>query len=379
MSNYDAIVLGVGGMGSAALYHLARRGLRVLGIEQFDIAHDRGSSHGQSRIIRKAYFEHSDYVPLLFETYRLWSELETAAERTLMHRTGLIIFGRPEGAVLSGVRRSAEVHGLAIERLSAPEARRRYPQFLPITDGEAILEPDAGYLDVEDCVRAHAALARRHGAEIASGRAVRGWAVEGRNLVVETADTRYAAERLVICAGAWSGRMLAAAGLPLEVRRKPVFWYRSQSDVYDVRRGCPVFAFDLPQGFFYGFPALSEREVKIAEHSGGEPVADPESVDRTLLPADTERISAFLSQHLADLSPAPVRHSVCLYTMTPDEHFIIDRLSEHPNVVYAAGFSGHGFKFAPVVGAALADLAIDGTTRLPIGFLSLGRQALAGR
>lgn len=373
VKSFDVIVVGVGAMGGAALSELARRGVRVLGIERFSVPNDRGSSHGDTRIIRKAYFEHPDYVPLLHRAYELWGELASAAGRGLFQRTGLLLVGRTDGVVIPGVRRAAAEHDLDIEEVPVGEVTRRFPGFVPYDDMQALFEAEAGYLRVEDCVRAQAEQAIAHGAELHTGEAVKSWTSDGRSATVKTDRGEYAAERLVICGGAWAAQLLADLRLPLEVRRKVVLWFRATDPVYRPERGCPAFCFDTADGFYYGFPAIADGEIKISEHSGGQAVADPDGLDRALRPEDQTRVWAFLAEHMPRVTPTVVRHSVCMYSMSPDEHFMIDRHPAHENVAFAAGFSGHGFKFAPVVGEALADLATRGRTDLPIGFLAGSR------
>lgn len=376
MRAYDVIVLGVGGMGSAACEQLARRGQNVLGIEQFHPGHDRGSSHGRTRIIRKAYFEHPDYVPLLHEAYRLWRELESDTGRRLYEPVGLLLAGRPEGAVISGVQRAARAHGLAIEALTADAAARRFLGFR-FADGEQVLfEPDAGFLRVEECVHAHIERAVSRGATILAGQRVREWSADDDAVRVTCDAGAFNARRLVITAGAWSAQLLTELGRALHVRRKVQLWFRSDNPAHAAGAGAPAFCFDESDGFFYGFPALGEGLMKIAEHSGGQQAPAPEAVERALLPEDLPRVQRFIAARLPGVRPLVERHSVCLYTMTPDEHFIIDRHPRHANVFVAAGFSGHGFKFAPLVGSVLADLVTTDRTAAPIGFLSAARAAL---
>jgi sarcosine oxidase len=372
---FDAIVIGVGGMGSAALYQLARRGLNVLGIEQFHIGHDRGSSHGQTRIIRKAYFEHPDYVPLLHRAYEQWHELEREVGRELFCRTGLLLIGPPEGPIVAGVKRAARQHGLDIQSLSRREMDARFPVFRFDRDDEALFEFNAGFLRVEACVEAFAAQAMAHGATILTETAVESWSADG-DIRVRTSKGEFAAKSLVICAGPWAGKILADLKLPLEVRRKVVCWFDTVDPRYDVQHSCPVFGFDTAAGFIYGFPVIDHRGLKLANHSGGKLVFRPEEMDRELHPNDVMPLQRFLENHLPCVRSVVKEHSVCMYTMTPDEHFIIDRHPGHSNVFFAAGFSGHGFKFVPIVGSVLADLVIDGGTKEPIAFLSVSRSAL---
>ncbi len=371
MTRYDVIVVGLGGMGSAALWRLAQRGLRVLGIESFAVGHDRGSSHGGTRIIRKAYFEHPDYVPLLHRAYAGWSELEARTAERLFERTGLLLIGPPDGAILSGVRRAADAHRLNIADLSHADLRRRFPGFATGDGMNAVFEADAGFLHVERCVTACVAAAHALGAETMTNTRVRSWSTDGRSARVETDRGRFEAGALLICGGAWSAALLRDLGLSLEIRRKVVLWFSPRHELFSMRRGCPVFGIETAQGFFYGFPDVDGSGVKVGDHTGGDTVADADALDRRLLPGDVPRIRGFIEEYLPGLDSTVLRHSVCMYTMTPDEHFIIDRHPHHSNVAFAAGFSGHGFKFAPVVGSVLADLVTQGDTEAPIGFLRI--------
>jgi sarcosine oxidase len=381
MERFDVIVLGVGGVGSAALYHLAGRGLRVLGIEQFEIAHARGSSHGETRLIRQAYFEHPDYVPLLARAFAGWRALEAASDESLYHEVGLVQIGRAGGAVIRGVRASATEHQLQIENLTARETEVRFPGLRVSDDCEAVYESRAGYLLVERCVAAHARVAMERGAVLHTGETVRNWRVPGKGdaaegVVVETDRATYAADRLIVTAGPWAGGLLADLGIRLEVRRKPLFWFRTRSGAYRAERGFPGFLYELPEGCFYGFPQIDDASIKVAEHTGGQTVSDPLAVNRELDPGDLVRVSTFVGQHLTSATTECVQHVVCMYTMSPDEHFILDRHPRFPQVAFAAGLSGHGFKFAGVLGEELARLACEGTVDSRAKFLSATRESL---
>jgi monomeric sarcosine oxidase len=381
MNTYDAMVLGTGGVGSAALYELARRGVRAVGIDRWHPPHDRGSTHGQTRAIRQAYFEHPDYVPLVQEAYRLWHDLESRTGRHLFNEVGILEIGPPDGVVVPGVLRAAEQHQLGSEQLTAPEIERHWPGFRIPRELVGVFDPRAGYLLVEDCVQAHLDAAQAAGAELLTDVEVQGWTADDREVRVETSAGPVAAGCLIVTAGAWASRLLADLSVPLTVRRKSLFWFDAPTADYDVAglrraqpsRGFPVYLFELPHGVFYGFPKLEARGVKIAEHSGGRTVDDPLTVDRSIDAEEQRRLADVLAAHLPGVSSRVTDHVVCLYTMTPDEHFLVDRHPAHGNVVFAAGLSGHGFKFTSVLGHVLADLAVDGATDLPIDFLSLGR------
>ena len=378
----DVIVLGTGGMGTAACAHLAARGATVIGLDRFPLAHDRGSSHGQTRLIRQAYFEHPDYVPLLLEAYRLWRGLEEATGTRLLVQSGLLLAGPENGAAVAGALHAAAIHRLPVERLTAGAARQRWPAFALDDDFLAVWEPAAGYLLVEECVRAHADVAKRHGARFEEGVAIHRWHAGARGVTVDTDQGTFHADRLVIAPGAWAADLLEIPSVKLEVLKKTLCWYRPPAEHratfaagHEPGTGLPCFAFDTPVGFYYGFPALDERGVKIAEHTGGTPVADPLALDRSLDRAEAARVAAVARARLPTLGSDLVHHVACLYTMTPDAHFLIGLHPQHARVAIAAGFSGHGFKFASVVGAILADLALDGSTSQPIGFLAPNRFA----
>jgi sarcosine oxidase len=374
MPHWDAIVVGVGGVGSSALYHLAERGLRVLGIDRFAPPHDLGSSHGQTRIIRQAYFEHPDYVPLALASYRLWAELEAATESKLFHQTGLVEVGPADGVVVPGVLKAAREHSLDVHEMSAAEVTRRWSGLAVPGDLCGVFEPNAGYLLVEACVEAHLDAARACGAELQTDSPLVGWTPHARGVEVETAGGSHTTDRLIITAGAWAGELLADLGIRLEIRRKPLLWYAVRdANTYSAARGFPAHLFELPYGVMYGFPQLDARGVKLAEHSGGEAIDDPLAIDRQVRAADREPIERFIADHMPQVTHELTDWTVCLYTMSPDEHFILDRHPELENVWFCAGLSGHGFKFTPVLGRALADLATDGGTELPVGFLGLGR------
>ena len=372
-ASYDAIVLGAGGVGGAAMWQLARRGLHVLGLDRFAPPHDRGSSHGQTRIIRQAYFEHPDYVPLLVESYRLWAELERNAGRSLLLETGLVQVGRPDGVVVPRVLDAAHIHGLEVEYFTAAEICKRWPAFRVPDDLVGVFERRGGLLRVEDCVRAQLVAAKEAGAELRVGVDVFDWSDDGNAVQVETSAGRFTAARLVVTAGAWAGKLLAGLDLRLAVLRKTLMWHGTNDANVRAQAGFPCYLFELPTGVFYGFPAIDERGLKAGEHSGGDSVVDPLAVDRALRDDDRAPVEAFLRSHLPSAELPCREHAVCLYTMSPDEHFIVDRHPHHERVAFAAGLSGHGFKFAPVLGAALTDLTIHGATGLPIEFLSVRR------
>lgn len=374
---FDVVVVGTGGFGSSCIYHLAKRGLRVVGLDRFPVAHDRGSSHGDTRIIRQAYFEHPDYVPLLLRSYELWRELEAESGRDLMRLCGLIVAGPPGGDAVAGAKLAASQHGLDLQSLDVSTASDRFPAFRVPPGFEAVFEPAAGFLFVEDCVSTHIELAEQNGAAVQTDEAVVDWSSNGNHVRVITESQTYEAASLVLTPGAWAGLIphLVDCLPPIEVRRKPLLWHPVSKPHFHVDAGMPGFYFEMPDGEFYGFPSLDGKTLKLAQHNGGEVVSDPLTVDRSLRPADVEPISGFLRTAMPEVDPKPARHAVCLYSMSPDSHFLVDRHPQFANVVFGVGFSGHGFKFTSVIGEAIADLVESGSTDLPIDFLSLKRFA----
>lgn len=373
---YDCIVLGLGGFGSAALRQLAQRGVRVLGIEQFGPAHDRGSSHGETRVIRRAYYEHPDYVPIVSRAYELWRELEQEAGQRLYTRTGLLMAGHRESEAVAGTKSVISQYKLDIHELPLADAQRDFPTFQFRDDDGVLFEADAGYLFVEECVRAQLDRAAADGAQLRFNEPAVSIDVNGTTVRVRTSHGEYTGAKLIVAGGAWSGRLLADLRLPLTVLRKVLMWYPLADGSAERHQRAPVFLFQDDEGVFYGFPSLDGHTLKMAEHSAGRPIDDPDRLDRSLQSHDAAPVDTFITRRLRDIERPPVRHGVCMYTMTPDQHFIVDRHPQHENIVIAAGFSGHGFKFTPAIGEVLADLALTGTTSLPIEFLSIKRPVL---
>lgn len=372
-NHYDVIVLGLGAMGSAALCHLAERGLKVCGIDQHRVPHDLGSSHGTVRVIRKAYFEHADYVPLLDRAYQLWEDLDSGAERRLFVKNGLIITGDPTSETIRGLEQCYAEHDLPHEKLDTKTATERFRPFHAPEGHTFFFDPLGGYLYVEECLREHLRRARAAGAEIRMEEPRPEWKSETSSVQVDTANDRYAADRLVLTLGPWSPPFLTAHGIELEVCRKMQVWYGTRGLEDAIDETFPCFATELDYGMFYGFPPLNEDGIKVAEHSGGQAIARPEDAHREITPEDETPLRRFLQEVFPTFEPAVQRYSACLYTNTPDGNFIIDQHPDYDNVTFAAGLCGHGFKFASVIGEVLADLSVKGDTNLPIAFLRMDR------
>ncbi len=361
-------------MGSAAAYHLAARGKRVLGLEQFAPAHDRGSSHGASRIIRQAYYEDPAYVPLVLRAYELWEQLERDSKSDLLQITGGLMIGPPGSAIVNGTIASAAEHRLPYEIMDARELRRRYPVLNPRTEETAVFELRAGFLRPEACVRAHLAQAVRYGAELRFEECVQQWSAASSNGVrVATASGIYEADRLIIAPGAWAPGLLAELDIPFDIRRHVMCWFRPIANAASfLPAHFPIYLWDVGgEHVFYGFPATDgiAGGVKAAMHTGGDRCS-PATIERKVSDHDIEELRVHLSRFIPALDGSVVNAATCMYTLTPDEHFVLSLHPAHPQVAVAAGFSGHGFKFTSVIGEILADLAIEGKTRHPIGLFS---------
>src|SRR3981081_3680400 len=377
MSAVDVAVIGLGAMGSAALHHLASRGQTVVGIEQFAPGHDRGSSHGSTRIIRLGYFEHPSYVPLLRRAYTLWRDLEAASGRPLLHVTGIADSAPRAGLLVQGTLASSRLHDLRHEVLPAPELMRRFPAFRVPQDYVAVLQPDGGFLEAETSIAAHLALASAAGADIRSGETVRAIEPRAGSVRVITDRGPVEAATAIVTVGAWTKSLLPEFGATRGVTAEVMGWFALTAVDLSFARELPVFIIESRHGMHYGIPAPrganGPTEIKVAKHHHRNETVDPDAYDRTVSAADEALIRAAIADHLPMANGELIAAKTCLYTMTPDGDFLIDHLPGAPNVIVASPCSGHGFKFAPVVGEVLADLATTGTTPHDIGRFSLRR------
>ncbi|MBN9387500.1 MAG: N-methyl-L-tryptophan oxidase [Chloroflexi bacterium] len=370
---YDVIVVGLGAMGSATAYHLARRGYRVLDLDANPRRHKNGSSHGTSRIIREAYLEGADYVPLVQRAYELWRELEAESGQHLLNITGCLTISEPQNSFVSGALASCRRFNLPHEYLSAAEVNRHFPGYTLSENLAAVFEPNGGYLLPEECVLAHLDLALRHGAEIHHEEPVLKWSAPGENeVVVETAQGTYSAERLVITTGPWASELLAELGIPLKVWRIVNAHFEPDEPARFLPEVFPVYLLEVPEGKYYGFPALPGEGLKLGRHDIGE-LCTPQTINREVAPSEIEQLKNILDKYMRGGAAAFKWSLTCMYTLTPDRNFVLDRHPGQSNVVYGCGFSGHGFKFAAAIGEVLAELAVDGRSQQSIEFLSAAR------
>ena len=353
---HDVAIVGLGAMGSAAALELSRRGVDVIGFDRFAPPHTFGSSHGDTRIIREAYFEDPVYVPMVQRAFELWRELERVSGTALLEQTGGLMIGAPGSELLEGARRSAQLHGLQHSMLSADEIHARYPILTPDCDMVGVWEPRAGVLSPEACVAAQLEQARRHGATLRFDEPVSRWEADGSHVGVFTALGRYRARQLVISAGAWVGSLLPGTRLPLRIERQVLHWFEPEgdSDSFGPTR-CPIHLWQFDRDrFFYGFPDKGAG-VKLAFHHGGE-VTTVDEVRREVAVIEVEEVRTAVRRFVPAADGRVLASVVCLYTNTPDGHFWLDRHPERSNVLVASPCSGHGFKFAPVIGEIVADL-----------------------
>ncbi len=377
----DVLVIGVGSMGSMTCWRLARRGISVLGLERFSPGHDRGSGHGGSRLIRSAYYEGPGYVPLVARAFELWRELEAETGIPLLTVTGALMIGPPNGELVAGALRSAREHQLPHRLLPAEAARRRFPQHRIDRDEVVLWEARAGVLRPESAIHAAVARARALGARVLTGLRVARVEVGGEEVTVEADGHRFRAARAVVSVGPWLSSLLPELGLPLRVERQVMAWFRPRDPERFRPHRFPPFMRDRGGWHGYGLPAL-ERDpdvpgarpelaglVKVAIHHRGA-AADPERLDRGVGREDLAPVADLVAETLVGLESWPVEAEVCMYTNTPDLHFVVGQAPSTSRLVVLGGFSGHGFKFAPVIGEAAADLVLEGRTALPVANFS---------
>ena len=370
---HDVVILGVGGMGSAAAYHLAKRGLSVVAIDQFQPGHDRGSSHGLSRIIRLAYFEHPSYVPLLRRAFKLWRELEEESRERLLHVTGAIDAGPPGSRVVEGSLESCRVHDLPHELLTGRELHQRFPGYSLPDAYRAVFQPDGGFLEPERCIQAHVRLAARHGATMRYGARVQDWKQDRDGVVVMLDHAEIRAKQLVVSAGAWTPKVVPSLAPLLQPERQVVGWFGVNEPTAFALGSFPVFVMTTPDGHFYGFPEHGVPGFKIGKYHHRAEAIDPDAMRRSPDPTDEAVLRDCVSTCFPGADGPLLRASTCIFTNTPDEHFIIDRLPGTPQALVVSACSGHGFKFCSVVGEIVADLVADGSTKHDLSLFKLDR------
>ena len=373
MPSYDAIVIGVGGMGSAAVYHLAQRGLQVLGVEKHAIPHEMGSSHGYSRMIRYTLQEHPSYVPLVRRSYELWHEMEETAGEELMVTTGSIRAGAPDSPFFLNAQEACDLHSIPYEILTASEVNKRFPGYRFPEEISSVYQADGGFLLPERCIVTHVQAAERAGADVHSQETVLDWEVRGDGVQVRTDRDTYTAGRLVVTAGPWAANLvpeLAAYAVP---ERQVMGWFQPKRPELYAADAFPVFGLFTEEGRYYGFPSHAVPGFKIGRAHHLLQKVDPDAIDREVHPEDEDILRQAVNRYFPLAAGKLLDGKTCMYTNTPDEHFMIGTLDGQPQVSVAAGFSGHGFKFASVIGEIMADLAQSGATEHDINLFRLDR------
>lgn len=369
---FDVIVLGLGAMGSQVALHLAARGLRVAGFDRHHPPHALGSSSGETRIIREAYFEDPRYVPLVRQSLRHWRELERGADRQLHIPTGGLMIGPRDGRLVQGALRSAELHRLPHDLVEPVEIHRRFPAFAPPADQVAVWEPNAGVLLADACIDAALKLAGARGADLRFDEPVRSWETSAGGVRVVTSVGPCAADRLVIAAGPWLPETVPGLPMRLAVARQTMGWVDPSEASAASPSTCPIWIWEWNPGrMIYGFPDVGSG-AKVARHYEGEE-STPDTADRGGDDRELDWLNETLGGVAPGLSGRPLRSAVCFYTTTPDQHFLVDTLPDQPRVTIVSPCSGHGFKFAPVIGEIVADLVTTGETRWETGWFGFSR------
>jgi sarcosine oxidase len=372
-NQYDVIVIGVGAMGSATVYHLACRGRKVLGLEQYNIPHEMGSSHGITRIIRLAYYEHPSYVSLLRRAYELWRELQEQAGEQLLFLTGSLDAGPAGSVVVEGSRRSCEDYGLPHEVLSATEVNRRFPGYRLPPDMMAVFQPQGGFLTPERCIVAHAMQAQAMGADIHAREPVLAWEPLSKGVRVTTPRATYEADNLVISAGAWVAKLVGPLQGLAVPERQVLGWFQPREPAWYLPERFPVFNLLAEEGRYYGLPVYGVPGFKVGRYHHLEQKVDPDRCDRECHSMDEQVLRTFTERYFPTGAGPTMGLRACMFTNTADEHFVLDLHPDYPQVCIASPCSGHGFNFSSVVGEIMADLAEKGQTSHDISMHRLGR------
>ncbi len=379
-THFDVIVVGAGSMGMAAGYQLAKQGVKTLLVDAYDPPHTEGSHHGDTRIIRHAYGEGREYVPFALRAQELWYELENETHHKIFTKTGVLVFGpKGESDFVAETMEAAAEHSLTVDLLEGDEINKRWPGITVPENYNAIFEPNSGVLFSENCIRAYRELAEAKGAKVLTYTRVEDFEVSQDIVKIQTANGSYTADKLIVSMGAWNSKLLSKLNLdiPLQPYRQVVGFFESDESKYNNAVDFPGFMVEVPNGIYYGFPSFGGCGLKIGYHTYGQQI-DPDTINREFgaYPEDESNLRDFLGKYMPEANGELKRGAVCMYTKTPDEHFVIDTHPEHSNVFIAAGFSGHGFKFSSVVGEVLSQLATTGKTEHDISLFSINRPAL---
>ena len=374
MQDFDAIVIGLGAMGSSTVYQLASHGIKVLGLEKFSLNHTNGSSHGKTRIIRTSYFHNPFYVPLVKRAFELWSNAQAESGRDLIKMTGALLYGLPDSTLITGGVTSSKKHNLPYEILDSQTAATRFPAFKADNDEVAFYEEGGGILFPEECIQAHTTLAEKSGAKLHFNDPVTRWDIRNGRAEVNTVNETYTANYLILSPGAWLTTLVPELRLPLQTERQTVFWFkpRTNEEIFTPRK-MPVYVWQMKgeKYYYYGVPDVGDG-VKAAKDHDGE-LTSPDQVRREVTREDEIPVRQFLKRHIPSVDSSPVSSTTCLYTNTPDGHFIIDFHPTHRNVIIVSACSGHGFKFSSVIGEVVRELVQSGESKLDISLFRINR------
>ncbi|MCM2294117.1 N-methyl-L-tryptophan oxidase [Allorhizobium sp. BGMRC 0089] len=357
-------------MGSAALAFLAQRGVKVIGIEAAYPAHALSSSHGDSRLIRLGYFEDPSYVPLLLRAYENWHLLEAQLRTEILTISGVLQIGAPTSAIVTGSRASCQMHGLAYEELDSRMLARRYPQFSVDAEDVAIFDPEGGFLRPELAIMGYLKLAAQHGAIMHFGEKVTAIAADDAGVSLAFGENRCRARNVIVATGPWIGELVPELAAHANPIRQVVAWYRPGAAIKAGPQDMPAFLYDQEDGSYFGFPAFVKDGIKLGRHAHFYEPLDPNAANPPVNRRDTDLLDDFISRHIPSAAGQRVNAITCRYTMLPDENFLLDHLPSEKRIIVASPCSGHGFKFASVIGEILADLAVKGETSLPIDAFS---------
>ncbi|WP_145950171.1 N-methyl-L-tryptophan oxidase [Paenibacillus sp. Y412MC10] len=372
--NYDVIIIGAGSMGMAAGYFLSKNGKKTLLLDSFHPPHGKGSHHGETRIIRHAYAEGAEYVPFVLRAQELWNDLEMASGKEIFLQTGILSVAKEESNFSQNIITSSKKYSLPLDVMDSFEIHHRWPGFKLPSDYIGCYEPTSGILKCEECIRAYHELAELNGATILKNSRVSEISIREDKVTIKTDNQTFYSDALVVCAGAWSGGLLPMLdlNLPLTPVRKTFAWFHANEDIYNYNR-FPAFDLETPQGIYYGFPSIAGCGLKVGRHDGGDPINPDEPVKGFgELAEDKDDLMQFLNHYIPDIQSLKYGKT-CMYTLTPDDKFVIDLHPKYPNVAIAAGFSGHGFKFSSAVGQALSNLIVSGKNDIDISQFSLNR------
>jgi len=371
--DFDVVVMGLGIMGISALYHLSKKKIKVCGIEQYAPGHSKGSSHGETRIIRKAVFEGVDYYPIINRSYEIWKILEKETKKELLSKCGTLIIGDKNSSIIRGTKDVYNKYGLKYNLLNQKKLGNKFSMFSLKNKQVSIFDPEGGFLHAEKCIKAFQDQALKNGVKIFENEKIISWEGSDSEIIVKTDKREFKTKKLIITVGPWAKSEMESLGVKLKIIRKILFWYNIQKPNNYIEGKFPVFLYEEGKNDVYGFPIINKQSMKIAQHFGGHEIDSADEVNRSLSERDEQNLKEIINELIPELKLSISNHSVCMYSMTEDENGIIDRHPKNKNVIIGTGFSGHGFKFSAAFGEILMNLALNKKVPFNIDFLSFKR------